>query len=152
MESDKIQILDSILSYFYTNRLHNIMAHNIWGSYTATDKEFYLLIRDLESRGLLEKAVASTSNNPAMNLYKISDKGIHIMEAGGIKETNKKTLEKQEKQEIRERMEYEKLSNEIYDLTKRVRDYATVKKQAFWGLVLAGLAVLIALLTFIFKI
>jgi hypothetical protein len=151
MQKEKAQLLDSVLKYFYLHRNENVAPHNIWREFTDSDKEFYLTITDLDNKNLIEKTPGNNHTNPSMNMYRIASKGIYTMEAGGIEEIKKQEKIKEEKEALKETMEYQKLSAEIFDLNNRLKDYKSVKNQALVGIIIGVASLLLTILAFVFK-
>lgn len=151
MEKEKIQVLDDVLKYFYLKRTENISPFNIWRDFTKTDKDFYLIIKDLDNKGFIERAPNNFHTNPSMNMYRISSKGIIAIEAGGIELINKQEKIREEKAAIKETMEYEKLSGEIFDLNNKLKDYKSVKNQALIGLIIGGSGLIVAAIALFLK-
>ena len=141
--------LDKVLEYFYNRRLESIMVHNIWRDFCETDKEFYILITDLESQNLVEKSSKKQYVNPAMNMYRITSQGVKIFETGGIALAFKKNFESIEKKEIRDQMEYQKLSDEIFDLRNRLTDYPTFKKINILSFLIGVVGLIVAIIALI---
>ena len=146
MRQEDFNLLDKILDHFYIHRMDNVIVHNIWPSFCKTDKEFYLLINDLYAEGLIYKSSTKTYSNPAMNLYQITSAGIKVFEGGGIANLFALHNESLEKYQVKEQMEYQKLANEIFDLNNKLQGYPLLKKQAFWGILIAGASLIVAII------
>jgi hypothetical protein len=105
------------------------------------------------AKELLDKygLITYRSTNRKTSIIDISQEGLRILKAGGLKKYLSDTIEYAEQ---KEKMQYEKLNAELIDIRNKIFDYDSTKKRAIrgeWiaalGLLLSAIAILITLLS-----
>lgn len=79
-------------------------------------------------------------------ILKQHDRFLSYKATGKAAEMIAPILQKEEKKSIKESMEYDKLSKEIFDLNNKIKDYTFTKRMAILGVCIATAALILELL------